>query len=475
MVINRPEKSVSVNHNIQSEVYYLHNYLENYEHLINKLITQFKLTNNSQNHHEILEIIRYLSNANCVFIASNDNNFWHIDYQSSISEVEYYAFLEIFTENNIQLFFNSTCHGVYQIYTYQNISQAFAIIPLQLQPEAQLMFVSGLSLESHFLTDIYGLIIASFYKASLKYCSADLVEASIIDNLKKSFGFLPLSLMQKRFQLFCQRLQTMVIYFEPVIHLDPDDLFISGWEALARNPTNLTSPTDLFQTAELWGHKFITHLDQYFLTLATVSYREQRKKVKQNRPQDIAPLSVNVYPESLMQTEYLETTRQLINDKVISPRNLILEISEKTELPKFHNGVAIEAPLKFFKQKLLEYVKELKIRFAVDDFGVGYASISRLAGLNPPYVKIDREILTHEQSDVIIRFVRELVGANNLNPANVIIEGVEKTNVSLYKLRQMGVSYIQGYIVSKPAPEIYRLSHEKAQEIKKLILLSSDI
>jgi EAL domain-containing protein (putative c-di-GMP-specific phosphodiesterase class I) len=125
--------------------------------------------------------------------------------------------------------------------------------------------------------------------------------------------------------------------------------------------------------------------------------------------------------------------------------------------------------LEIFKRKLLEYIK-LKIRFAIDDFGVGFASVSRLAGLYPSHVKIDREILYHQNSDVIIRFVHELVSANNLNPSIVIVEGVDETTpISLSRLKEIGVSYIQGYIIGKPSPEIYRLSQEKADILKKLL------
>ena len=169
--------------------------------------------------------------------------------------------------------------------------------------------------------------------------------------------------------------------------------------------------------------------------------------------------------------EYYETVKQIIKDKVISPRNLILEISEKTDLPQFADGVRLKNPLSNFKKQLVQYVSKLKIRFAIDDFGVGYASVSRLAGLNPSHVKIDRELLYNHSSDIIIRFVHDLVGANNLNPAKVIVEGIdENTPVSLPSLREVGVSYIQGHLVGKPQPEVYRLSQDKYDDLKKRLL-----
>jgi EAL domain-containing protein (putative c-di-GMP-specific phosphodiesterase class I) len=85
-------------------------------------------------------------------------------------------------------------------------------------------------------------------------------------------------------------------------------------------------------------------------------------------------------------------------------------------------------------------------------------------------MEIDREILHNQSSDLIISFVNQIVKANNLYPPNVIIEGVdEETPMNLYRLKQIGVTYIQGHIVGKPEPEVYRLSQEKQEEIRRMI------
>lgn len=469
---------------IHTQASYLHNFLEPYEFFINNLVTRLTdFVNNSSSSDittRILEIIQDSSSADFVFVLRDrGQNNWTVKSQSNLAEdIEENTDLEtfksiIFPILSEKLVFHPGHHGSYKIYETKNgIIKALVIIPLQSPQKAEVLVVCGLKQDSYLLGDAFGRIISSFYQACHKIpLQSALVEATILDDLKRDFGFVSASLHQKRFQLFRERLQRMIVFFEPVLHLDPEDLFISGWEALARNPDNLTTPSDLFEAAELWQHDFILELDRYFLIVATKTYLEARQKVKQNRSHEIVPLSVNVYPESLMQTAYFETVRQILKEKVISPRNLILEISEKSEVPNFQDGIRLKSPLKVFKTKLLEYVRKFQIRFAIDDFGVGYASVSRLAGLNPCHVKIDREILHHQPCEIIIRFVHELVGANNLNPSNVIVEGVDETiPISLHKLKQIGVSYIQGHIVGKPEPEIYRLSFEKADLLKKLLL-----
>ncbi|MBW4447096.1 MAG: EAL domain-containing protein [Spirirestis rafaelensis WJT71-NPBG6] len=469
---------------IHSPAYYLHNFLEPYEPFINSLITRLtdfvnnSLTNEIAIH--ILEIIQKSSQADFVFVLGDrgeDN--WVIKSQNYLAEdIEEDAYLENLKSIIFPIIFDKSVfhpghHGSYKTYKTKNgIVKALVVIPLQSPQKAEVMVVCGLKQDSYLLGDAFGRILSSFYQACHKKpLEPALVEAIILDDLKRDFGFVSASLHQKRFQLFRERLQRMIVFFEPVLHLDPEDLFISGWEALARNPDSLTAPSDLFEAAELWRHDFMIELDRYFLIVATKSYLEARQRAKQNRSHDIVPLSVNVYPESLMQTAYFETVRQILKDKVISPRNLILEISEKAEVPHYKDGIRLKYPLKTFKNKLLEYVRKFQIRFAIDDFGVGYSSVSRLAGLNPCHVKIDREILHHRTSEIIIRFVHELVGANNLNPSNVIVEGVDETTpISLHRLKEIGVNYIQGHIVGKPKPEIYRLSFDKAELLRKLLL-----
>ncbi len=472
-------------YNLEAPTFQLRNFLEPYEDFITNLIQQFtNLVNetlkSNNNTSQILNIIKHNSKADFVFILTIDNkDNWSVKSHSSpyndIDSSFYFNTLNLHILPAVSRLsiFNPSYHGIYRLHEDKNgVVKAFVLIPLRGLPEAEVIVVCGISQDSYLLGDVYGRILASFYNASQKLSlKPALVEAHILDDLKRDFGFVSEHLYERRFQLFCDRLQRMIVHFEPVLHLDADELFISSWEALAREPETLTVPIDLFQAAEMWGTRFTIELDQYFLRTATTIYQEARKKSKQNRADEIAPLSVNVYPESLIRTAYFETVRQVIKDKIITPRNLILEISEKTELPQFNNGHRLQVPLTFFKTKLIEYVKQLHIRFAIDDFGVGYASVSRLAGLHPSHVKIDRNILYHQSSDVIIRFVHELVGANNLNPSHVIVEGIDETTpISLYRLKELGVNYIQGHIVGKPSPEIYRLSKEKYDDLKKLIL-----
>ncbi len=463
---------------------YLPNFLEAFEFFIQKIIIQLtdyylsqKPANvspvSSECKNKLLEIIRYISEADFVYILSSDSDGncfvkSHSNFSENIDENNYIDLLnkDIFHE----AVFNASHHGIYKIQQYgEDCAKTFVMVPLRMPPEAEIMVICGLPNNSYLLQDIYGGILSSFYGSSQQFLEPEFVESAIIDDLKRDFGFVSQSLYKRRFNLFCQRLRKMVVYFEPLICIDVNEFFIGGWEALARDTQTLKAPVDLFKTAELWGAQFKVELDKYFLLFAAKSYKKARKS-KQRRLSDVVPLSVNVYPESLIRKTYFETVKIIIEENLISPRNLILEISEKSDLPQSVNKIKLDNPLIYFKNKLLEYVHQFNIRFAIDDFGAGYSSISRLAGLNPCHVKIDSAILHHQSSDLIISFVHKIVKANNLYPPNVIIEGVDKkTPTSLYQLKKIGVTYIQGHLIGKPEPEIYRLSEGKYRELQKML------
>ncbi|ALF54026.1 hypothetical protein ACX27_16145 [Nostoc piscinale CENA21] len=430
----------------------------------------------------ILEIIRLTSDADLVFVMSraNHQNVWDIKAQSNFSEViddDDYAEIiknKILANLPINSIFTPDHQGIYRIHYDEqaSVSKAFILIPLDTL-DNEFILICGLLRDSYLLSDAYCTIISSFYLSSQKfYLQSARVEASILDNLKKVYGFVPISFYEKRFSLFCERLAKIIIYFEPIFDLDT--FSISGWEALARDPDSLTAPVDLFYAAELWGRKFTIELDKFLLNLAADSYRKALIKAKQNRAYEILPLSVNVYPESLMRTAYFDAVREIVKEgksNQIPARKLILEISEKADLPMYQDGVKLLSPLDTFKLRLSKYVQELKIKFGIDDFGVGYASVSRLAGLNPPYVKIDREILHREPVNVIINFVQQIVSSTNpLNPASIIVEGLDKTSpVKLCQLRKLDISYVQGHLIGKAEPGIYRLSQEKSEFLREQI------
>ncbi|SYU08569.1 cytochrome C-type biogenesis protein [Klebsiella pneumoniae] len=83
-------------------------------------------------------------------------------------------------------------------------------------------------------------------------------------------------------------------------------------------------------------------------------------------------------------------------------------------------------------RKTLAQLQDLGCRVAIDDFGTGYASYARLKTMNADLLKIDGS------------FIRNLV-TSSLDYQAVASE-IRQAVVSL------GIDYMQGYDIGKPAP-----------------------
>ena len=180
------------------------------------------------------------------------------------------------------------------------------------------MVIGGLKDSEVFRLDPYAFIIAEFYSSLKRSSNLDshTIEANLLDSLRSKFGFVPFSMYQRRFQLFKERLQGMTMFFQPLVYLHPKFLTIEGWEALARDPNTGAAPVDLFKAAELWGAQFTIELDQYFLKYATNRYYRLIAKFGRDRLPHWPPVSINVYPDSLMSTAYYSTVEEIVINPV---------------------------------------------------------------------------------------------------------------------------------------------------------------
>ena len=122
-----------------------------------------------------------------------------------------------------------------------------------------------------------------------------------------------------------------------------------------------------------------------------------------------------------------------------SIRGIVLEITE--------------GALLYVTPQVLAVIHELKtigFQLALDDFGIGYSSLSQLNQLPFDYLKIDKSLIDNIESSskslLICKFITQL--AHEFN-CEVISEGVENTQ-QLSLLDDVGMDFVQGYVYSRP-------------------------
>jgi EAL domain-containing protein (putative c-di-GMP-specific phosphodiesterase class I) len=94
------------------------------------------------------------------------------------------------------------------------------------------------------------------------------------------------------------------------------------------------------------------------------------------------------------------------------------------------------------------------VRFSLDDFGVGYSSLSYIQCYPFSRIKIDKKFIdkidTDRRSAAIIAAVFELAARIDVD---IVAEGVE-TRAQQAALRNLGVTLAQGYLYGRPAAQI---------------------
>ena len=150
-------------------------------------------------------------------------------------------------------------------------------------------------------------------------------------------------------------------------------------------------------------------------------------------------LSVNLSTQDLAGQDLPDTIGRLLSTHNISPRRLVLEITETSLMVNHENAM-----------QTLTRLAEMGVRSSIDDFGTGYSSLSYLKMLPASELKIDKsfvmDMLENENDAVIVRAIIDL--AHNLG-MKVIGEGVE-TKAMQDELIRLGCDLLQGYSISPP-------------------------
>lgn len=232
------------------------------------------------------------------------------------------------------------------------------------------------------------------------------------------------------------------VVFQPIVDIRVNQLI--GYEALSRDHKNTRSILDLFKIYQPVGYEAFSRDPQHKLSILDLFKRYRAIGQLHELKRICFGLQLKAAQGAGLERVFLNVDFNLLNkmESASRPRSteVILEISE---LEALHD---VEDHLKTAKKW-----QEGGFKFAIDDFGAGYVSLPFIAQLIPEYIKLDRSTLVQAVSSEKFRvFLRDLLQAlENYVTAGFIAEGVE-TEQELQVVRDMGVSYVQGFFLGKP-------------------------
>lgn len=218
--------------------------------------------------------------------------------------------------------------------------------------------------------------------------------------------------------------------FQPQVRLDTTEL--TGFEALLRwkHPTRgLVSPAEFIPIAEENG--LIVPIGEWVLRTACATAATWP---------DLT-IAVNLSPVQFRSRGLVTMVTSALAEAGLPPHRLELEVTETALLDDSEATIGI-----------LHQLRALGVRVSLDDFGVGYSSLSYLRKFPFDRIKIDRSFVgTLGESPESVAIVRTIASLGSVLGVETTAEGVE-TIEQLDFVRECGCTAVQGYFFGKPSP-----------------------
>jgi diguanylate cyclase (GGDEF)-like protein/PAS domain S-box-containing protein len=229
----------------------------------------------------------------------------------------------------------------------------------------------------------------------------------------------------------------IVPYFQPLVQLKTGHVF--GYEVLARWPhaeRGLVQPIQFIKIAEESGL-----IDTLTINLLRRACRETLHWPGSPR------IGINIAPVQLQDAALPQKLLMVLSECGFPPARLEIEITED----------ALVYDIKTAKASLTS-LKNLGVRVALDDFGIGYSSLKHLLDLPFDVLKIDRSFVQSmtgsEDAFTIVKAIVQL--AKNLG-LEVTAEGIETESQAL-ALQALGCEQGQGFLLGRPLPAADRVN-----------------
>jgi diguanylate cyclase (GGDEF)-like protein len=222
-------------------------------------------------------------------------------------------------------------------------------------------------------------------------------------------------------------------HYQPIVRLDTRE--IVGIEALCR----MTSPSGELLTASDFmdataDARVASRLTERMFSIVAADMRRWLDA-------DLAcrHVSVNVSTPDFYTGRLIEKLGRTFGEYGIPLDHLILEVNENVYIGQRDRVVARE----------LKAMRAAGLRIALDDFGIGYASLTHLLSVPVDTIKIDRSFVAHLwPEDPSLAIVDAIIGIARKLGIRVVAEGIE-TELQARQLWAMGCRFGQGFGFSK--------------------------
>ncbi|MFJ3345946.1 EAL domain-containing protein [Enterobacter bugandensis] len=151
--------------------------------------------------------------------------------------------------------------------------------------------------------------------------------------------------------------------------------------------------------------------------------------------------AINLAPSTVCRVQFPLEVSRLLAQYAIEPWQLIFEVTECSTFCNAEQGLHI-----------LRQLQKMGVRIAIDDFGTGYASYARLKSVDADILKIDGDFIRNIVNNSLdYQIVASICHLARMKKMLVVAEYVETEEIRS-AVHALGIDYVQGYLIGRPAP-----------------------
>jgi diguanylate cyclase (GGDEF)-like protein/PAS domain S-box-containing protein len=241
-----------------------------------------------------------------------------------------------------------------------------------------------------------------------------------------------------------QRLQSALrdnkfeLYYQPIVHANIGGVRGPAFEVFVRLEADSAGagapPAEFIRAAE--RYRLMPHIDRWVVQTVLDALGRGGLKLPTGRS-----VAINIAGQTLGDADFLEFVVDCFDHTGATPQDICFEITENAVIANLDHA-----------RRFIDVLHSMGCEFALDDFGGGLSSFANLKTLPINYLKIDGSFIRDLGVDIVNQaVVAAMIDLSRSLNFRVVAEQVEDQS-SLDKARQMGIDFIQGFIIAKPLP-----------------------
>ncbi len=228
------------------------------------------------------------------------------------------------------------------------------------------------------------------------------------------------------------------LYYQPIVHAQSTGVSGPALEVFVRLEAGdgqpSARPAEFIRAAE--RYRLMPHVDRWVVQAVLSALGRGGLKLPLGRS-----VAINISGQTLGDAEFLEFVVECFDHTGATPGDICFEVTES----------AVVANLDHVR-RFIAVLHGMGCEFALDDFGSGLSSFSTLKTLPMDYIKIDGSFIRNLAVDTVNQaMVGAMIELSRSLNFRIVAEQVEDQN-SLDKVRQMGIDFVQGFIIGRPQP-----------------------